>query len=508
MSLKSEIWGSMMNKTKNILKNKNFLLAKPIHLFAVCAMLATSCSNDEYLYKTLKGNECPELSNNQRHRVREGLKIIEDQFNEKIPNINERPYTLYEMQITTANQLIYAELANDLLIMDRLVEFYDRAFPFVRHEIKIGGNNSSTGIESVLISSQFLYAITRLSRVLAERLESDFGHELNKERKQRYQTFIDQWLPVVSIDYLYRWINSSSQSGLTKFHTKEWECSQEASTHQLRVNQLAYHRSKEKKGYCNAIVDKDLFIAGIGAELVATIDSLGGSHPYIPADLVQDIRIHTRNLSQLFASRHSKRSIMYGGKKIEVAVFDPGGFDDHPDHAYSGYTKKSVFPGWTTKEGKTSRIPPQPAQGTGWDLSHARRIPIVWDSLRRHSAHFDGTFPTQDQVQQYARQLAYVTFLGNQNNPRFANYFDGSNGWYRVDYANRPDFGYEPEHFSSKISAFGYGFWDEPRLQKLLNNVRKTASSSKLREYEKAAQFIESLGLSFSAPRCEQHRSP
>lgn len=551
-----------MNSVINPQKQKKLALQISVPFLMICGMLMTSCSSEESILniesevkEALNPSICRNITKEERGKVLQELKKVEKSFAKKIPNIKERPYTLYEMQITTANQLLFAELADDLPTLDRLVEFYDLAFPFLEKRNKalfyygkVNGKevkeaiypltNSARmwtlpprklelGAENVLISSQFLYATTRLSRVLAERLRPDVANPLEAKEAKRYRAFIDRWLPIAGVDHLHRWMNRSSKNGPASFQVRGWGCARGTYTHPEMVDHLLHRRFGtaelgmiSNRSYCNVITDWDLFIAGIGAELVAAVDDLGGSHPQIPASTLNDIRIHTRNLSKLFAARHSERSININGKSMKVAVFDRGSFDDHPDYAYSAYIKNgphcskcisdskecnqcAEFPGWK-KKGEKPEVKPQSAKGIGWDLSHARRIPIILDSLRRYQVNFNGTFPTLDQTKQYARQLAYVTFVDNEDQPRFANYFDGSNGWYRVNYSKRPNFGYAPESFSLKMSTFGYSFWDEPRLQKLLSNVRRTTPSSELREYEKAAQFIESLGLSFSAPRCEQ----
>ena len=58
-----------------------------------------------------------------------------------------------------------------------------------------------------------------------------------------------------------------------------------------------------------------------------------------------------------------------------------------------------------------------------------------------------------------ANQFAFRIFRGDLQNPTFNNFFDGSNGWFRVGYVSTAGFGYAPSQFSSAAWAGGFCAW-------------------------------------------------
>ena len=43
--------------------------------------------------------------------------------------------------------------------------------------------------------------------------------------------------------------------------------------------------------------------------------------------------------------------------------------------------------------------------------------------------------------------------------PLFTNFMNGGNGWYRVNYSGRKNFGYGPYKLSNSLATGGYGLW-------------------------------------------------
>jgi hypothetical protein len=160
-----------------------------------------------------------------------------------------------------------------------------------------------------------------------------------------------------------------------------------------------------------------------------------------------------------------------------------GSWDDYFDYRYSGY-RDLKFPGYK-KDPKEKVLPPKPAKNVGWDISHARRFVDVFNTLHYHRMVTGETFPDLDTMKGFANQFAYSVFQKDLNNPQFANFFDGTDGWYRVNYRSRPNFGYGPigssyDSLDSAVLTSGYGFWTEfvPDIAQIIRAAYKHISVS------------------------------
>lgn len=98
-----------------------------------------------------------------------------------------------------------------------------------------------------------------------------------------------------------------------------------------------------------------------------------------------------------------------------------------------------------------------------WDLSHGRRLVYFFSAVRRSGASLGLTSDswwTRFQTG-YANQLLYKVFNRDFKNPSFANFMDGTNGWYRVNYSGRASFGYAPGAMSESFIEGGFLAWRE-----------------------------------------------
>jgi hypothetical protein len=176
----------------------------------------------------------------------------------------------------------------------------------------------------------------------------------------------------------------------------------------------------------------------------------------IDAGYKQDLLVFISDFSALLASRLTPRNLTdFSDNPVTGLNFDVGLWDDYKDHAYSGYTGSS-FP----------RPDPPPdgdqiaAVNSGWDISHARRFPHVFDTLYRYRHITGQTFPDATVVKQLSNQLVYGAFNKSLETPQFSNYMSGVNGWYRVGYSGREGFGYQPTSMGQAALTGGYAFWD------------------------------------------------
>ena len=117
---------------------------------------------------------------------------------------------------------------------------------------------------------------------------------------------------------------------------------------------------------------------------------------------------------------------------------------DLSSYAYSGYTGQS-FPA-------TNQTANQP--NASWDFSYLYRVPVFFRALFDNKKATGINFPSRQDMQGLANQLVYKTFQGNYDLPLFNNYFDGSNGWYRVGY-DGASFGYPPAEYCNSFAQVG-----------------------------------------------------
>lgn len=431
--------------------------------------------------------------------------------------IQANPYVLYNVQLYTANLLLYAEAHRDAALLEELATLYGRAFPalqlqqeavfyYARNES--GGRprtqvlplatparmwtgaaaaGDSVGPEFVLVSSQFLYAVARLTRIISE-MDTPSATLL---------AFVDEAVPVLVTEHYLRWIDKGDPEAPGIWQVAGWGCNYGTFDHHEYAQNLLLRRHGTDHfsrfgrvtslTYCNAVLDIDLWIFSGIAELLAAHHA-DPSRVSIEDGARHQLLAHARLGVQLVESRHE--TVPIAGQSTMGAVFDPGSFDGHPDMRYAGFDETqpecldcttrcpatcSVFPGWKDAEDRTPRVaPPDPPIGIGWDLSHARRLPLVYDTLWRHRAVLGTTFPTQEHITQFARQLAFNVFNGDFEAPSFATYFDGSAGWFRVNYSNKEAHGLAPQYMTQYVNGCGFGFWAplEPALGLALEAVR------------------------------------
>ncbi len=403
------------------------------------------------------------------------------------------PQALYDVQLITAQLLLHAEYTRDLTTLTELAEVYLGAFdglqprsvehffyarqpdggPVIRNTdwplpdpVRFWHTAADAGaIESTLSSSQFLYPVARLVRIVAE---------LPRPPPELVR-FVDRVLAVMVNDHFVRWLQRDPRVP-GRFQRAGWGCNSGTYSH-LETLQHLLHRSygtavlpnppSRPAGFCNAVTDTELWIVAGVVEVLA-------AHHANPA--LVPLGAPTKALFENEAALGVAviRSRLGPGRVDGGLVFDPGAFDEHPDNAYTGYTATSAlcatcksvggctcpqFPGWIDA-GSPARLPPVRAVGVAWDISHARRLVSVLDTLHVNAAVIPGGGITTDQLRGFAMQLGAVVWNGSESQPSFTNFFDGTNGWYRVNYSGREAFGYPPSAMDSE-EAFtsGYGFW-------------------------------------------------
>lgn len=436
-------------------------------------------------------------------------------------------YGLYSVQISTSSILQWSAQNNAHKFLFDLVSLYSIAFDFTRNVDSIGAyylysesefgkptrvsdislsssqhmwvgvdRESGRDVENILVSSQFLYAVSRLNRALAE----------SKADKIPYNALA--WK--LSKEHLFRWIEPRDD-GLGYFQRTGWGCGYGSFNHFehfQNLNNRLYGSNRisgvsgKAKSHCNAITDIDLFVLLIACELLIT-------------NKLDSIRFYLSKAEK----EYLKRYVIYGVDVVESAltstvidvelglfqgfVFDRGAWDDHPSYRYSGDSLES-FPGLVSSGNKPSRAP-SAVSNVGWDISHARRFVLVTDTLSAGIKYDSvGGKITDDHLEGIASQTVIGTWNGDLFRPKFSNFTDGSNGWYRVNHKGKAGFGHRPYYFSDKVVGAGYGFWgcENKGVRRLiLARVRAdmTLTEEATRSYVDRSQRIASVMLA----RCQ-----
>jgi hypothetical protein len=119
------------------------------------------------------------------------------------------------------------------------------------------------------------------------------------------------------------------------------------------------------------------------------------------------------------------------------ASYFNGDYDSLDDMAYARY------------EGENLPTPDQKAQaqGASWDISHFSLVPMFLVSLYENRQASGTDFPQKSDIENIGNQYVFHVFEGDFKKPLFKNFFDGSDGWYRVAYSGRSGYGIAPSRF-------------------------------------------------------------
>jgi hypothetical protein len=204
------------------------------------------------------------------------------------------------------------------------------------------------------------------------------------------------------------------------------------------------------KSYYRAIIDEELFVFAIAADL-GTYYHLSSQE--IPSTILDILEIIHSVFQQEVVSQPD------GGW-----LFQPGVMTDHPDYAYAGH--EEVVP-----EMKPLSVP-----GIAWDSSHSHRFPLWLIS-------FIDYYPKQSTEYLFYKNLREglekqlfnkVLVLPTSDFPgyRMKNYMDGTNGIYRWNYASLgPNKGYKPYEISGTLTLGWWIFLETPRIQKVYQDL-------------------------------------
>jgi hypothetical protein len=282
-----------------------------------------------------------------------------------------------------------------------------------------------------LCTSQFLYPVARLMRVIATLPAS--------QRTSSMKSMIQFYEPLIIYDHLMNLLYDAPNERLAT----EWS---------LLAQNDPY--------VDHTMGDTDLWVIAAAAEILgASADD--PSLVYLPSNIQSELVAAVNSgvkLLQMKRTMHPNTTNFNGAVVGSADYFENE--DSSSEVAFSAYTGSS-FP---------SSVDKSMQPNLSWDSSHASRLPILfralYDNKKATGTGFSPSgagngFPTGHDIQMIINQYLYRVFQGDSAKPLFNNYFDGSNGWYRVGYSGS-NFGYPPVQDCNANS--NVGSFQEPCL--------------------------------------------
>lgn len=413
---------------------------------------------------------------------------------------NKETVVLYNIELYTINILLWAKQNKNYEVINEILElllrtkealsFNDQLFVRFgsgrvdtvkldkKYKVWIDGNTKD---ENILNSSQFCYFIAKTLNIISQ---------LSKKNQESIivTKFIQEFCPLLQSHY-YRWVFSSKN-----FELLGWGCDNGYYNHYEFMEKQLNKSFSKNVSYCNAITDTDLWIIAGVAEMLAT-DKNNENYFKLNPDLKNRFNLYIKVGSLLLESRTKTTQLKnFKNKEVKGKDFDIGVWDDHPGHEFYGYFKTN-YPELNSK-----KIKPQ---NTSWDISHASRFYYVFSSLFENREILDISFPDKETMQGFANQVAYKIFNGDFNEPKFNNYFNGSNGWYRVRLKEK--FGYAPYQLSMSYIYGGYPLWAKYNddINTISNSVLNYIYNEKSKNdaYSVISIFIKDNRLNYNSIR-------
>lgn len=364
-----------------------------------------------------------------------------------------------------------------------------RALPWWCEGVAAGG-----AVECQLCQIQFLYPAAR-----AVRLVRTFWN--GRTPPPIADSFVSAYLPLLVQDHLLR-LGMVAPAGIPAA----------GSTSRSIVDvwlDLGNRGPFGDQPWLSGLRDRDLLLIATAAELAATpdraggLDSLGGYRRAV----IRLLQAGQARLVAMLTPHPETRD--RAGQVVGSLGYGEGMWDGHREFAFVGY-QGSEFPDEAF-----------PVPRTAWDLSHLTRLPVALRALWDARPALRSGFPDSALLAGLGRQYAYVAYAGALPVPRFRNFFDGSDGWYRVGYGGRPNFGYPPSTLCDMRSldrpcvgawaARGWGLlaFASPPIDSVQRQMLALARSDQAEEVAERDRMYtwQGVPLAFGAPSPPQKRS-
>ena len=365
---------------------------------------------------------------------------------------------LYDVQKVTNNMVKAAHRCGNTTVIDQMAEMLVVAF---NDDLFVDQGNYKTLFSKKGKEVEFLY----LSQYFYQVVETI--HTITmipKENRTDNMRALLKAADRVLIDHYDRWIfkrkfkKSGSKDGEYQSHLpalKEYLVWSKFPDQRL-------NNGKDKSFY--SIKDKDVWLVAGLVEILAAIDQDPESFSPEVRKLTTKYDEYINIAMQIIEMRLLSTDLKdFTGKPVKGLVFEPGFWENNGTSLYAGYTG-TTYPKPSDKK-KVSTL--------GMDMGHSIRYPHVFETFHRNRHITKTNFPDEATMKGLANQFAYGIFNHSFDRPLFSNYFDGSNGWYRVGYGGRNGFGYSPHQLSYSVVEGYFGLWAtyNPDVAKVMDSI-------------------------------------
>lgn len=256
----------------------------------------------------------------------------------------------------------------------------------------------------------------------------------------------DELIPKGMADYLYtRTIIFFYNEPAWQWEHSDFSCMKERILWKLTT-------PDPKRSYYRAIIDEELFIFAIAADL---------SNYYHGKD--------NKKTQQLSDILHVAYRVYKQESKLQPDgswLFQPGVWAQHPDYAYAG------------NEHKTPDLKKKPVNDIAMDTSHSHRFPLWLTSLAEAYPHGSNERKYYNQLRSgLAEQFtSKVLVKPTDDFPvyRTTNFMDGRNGIYRWNYATQGiNNGYGSYELSGTLALGWWAFLDNSKITSVYTEISR-----------------------------------
>ncbi|MCW5937939.1 MAG: hypothetical protein KIT11_11610 [Fimbriimonadaceae bacterium] len=224
--------------------------------------------------------------------------------------------------------------------------------------------------------------------------------------------------------------------------------------------------SNPARSHFKAYTDEEFFIFAVASDLIYVERKTGVKNPK-SATLREIVDTAMRVV------RAESEFTPQGGWLFQV-----GGWTDHPDDAYAGYS--TYQPG----------LVPKKKSDVVMDTSHFHRFALYVNSLRNAQEPGSSDAKYMDRVfKGLSKQMADVVLVPPDNSTKFwrtKNFMDGWNGLYRYGAADLGGKGYGPYELSGTFLMGWWSFLDNPKIDKAYAEISQAfpLSQAELQVYQ------------------------
>ncbi|MED0706412.1 hypothetical protein [Aneurinibacillus aneurinilyticus] len=209
---------------------------------------------------------------------------------------------------------------------------------------------------------------------------------------------------------------------------------------------------KTDKHYYTAIMDEELFLFAIAADLrTYERETFNGT---IESPVITDVLAT--------ADKAFRQGVKFRGDGRWV--FQPGIWSDHPDYLYAGRREKKAS------------MKPAPVKDIAWDTSHSHRFPLWLLSMSQAQQKDSANRRFYEALRKGMEKQFYEQVLVQPSRDfpayRTKNFIDGRNGVYRWGYKSLgADNGYGPYELSDTLLLGWWTFLDSERIRHVYSKM-------------------------------------